>query len=120
MAIAPPRPCEHPRCGRFGCTNPAHHVLAWRTRVTAPLTSSPVVRVRGRELQRRRSRLFARQPWCVLCLKDGKRTRATIRDHIVPLAEGGRDDATNEQALCRRCSDTKTHAEAHRGVRRSQ
>jgi 5-methylcytosine-specific restriction endonuclease McrA len=46
-------------------------------------------------------------------------TRATvIRDHVIPLAEDGRDDETNEQALCQDCSDTKTQEEAKRGVRR--
>jgi 5-methylcytosine-specific restriction protein A len=78
------------------------------------------MRVRGRELQRRRAQLFARQPWCALCLKQGRQTRATIRDHTIPLAEGGRDDATNEQPLCASCSKTKTDAESARGAARSR
>lgn len=116
MANAPPRPCPHPRCGKFNCS--IHNVAPWRTRVTSPVTSPPVIRIRGRELQRRRSRLFARQPWCVLCLEAGTHTRATIRDHRIPLAEGGRDDETNEQALCHTHSDLKTRAESLRGLRR--
>jgi 5-methylcytosine-specific restriction protein A len=63
-----------------------------------------------------RARLFARQPWCVACLTVGRQTKATIRDHIVPLGEGGRDDETNEQALCRECSDVKTARESQRGA----
>jgi len=67
-----------------------------------------------------RDRLFTKQPLCVLCLQQGRTTVATIRDHTVPLAEGGRDDETNEQPLCQACSDTKTQEEAKRGqVRRS-
>jgi 5-methylcytosine-specific restriction protein A len=67
-----------------------------------------------------RKHLFDRQPLCVLCLAmtPPRYTIATIRDHVVPLAEGGRDDSTNEQALCQRCSNTKTAAEAQRGVQR--
>ena len=59
-------------------------------------------------------------PLCVLCRAQGRRTFAMIRDHIVPLAEGGADDSTNEQALCRACTDTKTRAEAARGRQRSR
>jgi 5-methylcytosine-specific restriction protein A len=112
MALAPPRPCTHPKCPTLNCT--AHQVEAWRTRDRPQVT-----RVRGRALQRMRARLFSRQPWCVTCLTVGRHTRATIRDHRIPLAEGGRDDETNEQALCAACSKTKSEAESKRGVRRS-
>lgn len=78
----------------------------------------PLPRIRGRALQRIRARLFTRKPWCVLCPKRGTRNLATIRDHIIPLAEGGRDDETNEQGLCQTCSDLKTREESARGVRR--
>jgi 5-methylcytosine-specific restriction enzyme A len=80
-------------------------------------------------LQRRRKKLFARQPWCVLCLEGvpheepvspGTRTRATIRDHRIPLAEGGRDDETNEQAICDDHNRAKTRRESERGLRRSR
>ena len=65
-----------------------------------------------------RQRLFLHQPLCVLCQKQGRITIATIRDHTIPLAEGGPDDETNEQPLCQDCSDVKTEAEAKRGRRR--
>ena len=75
-------------------------------------------RARGRILQRRRARLFRRQPLCVHCLaKDPPETRlATERDHVVPLSVGGADDYTNEQALCADCHAAKSIAE--RGARR--
>jgi 5-methylcytosine-specific restriction enzyme A len=110
MPMAPPRPCS---CGRLHCG--AHQVPAWRTR-----TGPPVPRMRGRALQRRRTQLFTAQPWCVDCLTHGRHTRAIIRDHVIPLAEGGRDDASNEQGLCQDCSDAKTRAESLRGVRRTR
>jgi hypothetical protein len=44
---------------------------------------------------------------------------ATVRDHIVPLAEGGTEDESNIQPLCLDCSDAKTERESMRGVRRS-
>ena len=111
MAMAPPRPCPQPGCRRLNCQK--HLVADWRTR-----SGLPIQRVRGRELQRRRARLFAKHPLCVICLLQGTVSVATIRDHTIPLAEGGLDDETNEQALCQRCSDTKTRAESQRGLRR--
>jgi 5-methylcytosine-specific restriction protein A len=106
MAVA--RPC--PRCGRLNCQE--HQATPWRSSGPAP------PRVRGRQLQAMRARLFAAFPLCVICLLLGKTSPSTIRDHLVPLAEGGRDDETNEQALCQECSDAKTREESKRGVRR--
>jgi len=116
MGYAPPRPCTYPNCAALNCT--AHQVEAWRTR------DRPIVtRIRGRELQRRRRVLFAKQQYrCVgeACVSRGLQTRPTIRDHIIPIAEGGTEDASNEQGLCLDCSDQKTETESLRGVQRSQ
>lgn len=81
-------------------------------------TGPAIPRIRGRALQHLRAKLFARQPWCVLCLKAGRWTRPSIRDHTIPLAEGGRDDATNEQAICAECNRDKTREESARGAGR--
>lgn len=113
MAMAPPRTCPHPKCGRPNCQ--VHVATPWRPRFGAP-----VPRIRGRQLQLLRARLFARSPWCVVCARAGRQTRATIRDHVVPLAEGGRDEESNTQALCSLCSKVKTDAESQRGARSSR
>lgn len=76
-------------------------------------------RLRGRQLQRERARLFAREPLCRTCAQRGLVVPAVIRDHIVPLIEGGTEDDTNIQPLCQRCSDTKTAAESQRGRARA-
>lgn len=62
-----------------------------------------------------RADLFTRQPICQECKRHGRVTIATQRDHIVPLAEGGADDSSNEQALCDPCHEAKSLAEALRG-----
>ena len=105
MPMAPPRACA--TCGLVGCR--VHQRRAWQTE--AP-------RMRGRRLQHARAQLFAQSPLCVQCQAEGRVTVATIRDHIVPLAEGGRDVVENTQPLCQMCSDTKTQREAKRGMRR--
>jgi 5-methylcytosine-specific restriction enzyme A len=104
MPMAPPQPCR--RCGRIHCT--AHVTPTWDHQTPTP-------RIRGRALQRIRAELFGREPWCRLCIQRGVRTRAVIVDHILNLADGGRDEPSNRQPLCEACHDTKTHAEAQRG-----
>ena len=47
-------------------------------------------------------------------------TKATIRDHIIPLAEGGPDTDENTQPLCQACSDRKTASESQRGILRQR
>ena len=82
-------------------------------------TSKPK-RMTGRRLQRERERLFAANPLCVECAKQGRTTVATIRDHIRPLAFGGEDVAGNCQGLCAEHHDAKSKAEAAEGARRSR
>ncbi len=116
-----PSAAKHP-CAQAGCPS----LVSGQARCERHTTQAdkswgsaqPPARIRGRKLQEMRRRLFQRQPLCVECLKQGLTTIATIRDHIIPLAEGGRDDATNEQALCQGCSDTKTQRESQRGRQR--
>lgn len=76
-------------------------------------------RIRGRALQALRADLFRREPLCRVCQAEGRDTTATIRDHIVPLTEGGTEDATNIQPLCQSCSDRKTATESQRGRARA-
>ena len=67
-----------------------------------------------------RADLFQRNPLCVECQRLGRVTLATQRDHIKPLAEGGTDDADNEQGLCHECHEAKSKAESLRGRHRSR
>ena len=62
-----------------------------------------------------RAALFTREPLCAECKRHGRTTLANLRDHIIPLAEGGADDQSNEQGLCHDCHEEKTLAEALRG-----
>lgn len=108
-----PRPClRAPRCRYLAGQCPDHPVPAARWDVARQTAGEP--RLRGWALVQARRALFAREPLCRICTAAGRMARATIRDHIVPLAEGGREAAENTQALCKRCSDTKTAGEAAR------
>lgn len=54
---------------------------------------------------------------CVPCKARGHVTTATQVDHITPKADGGTDDLSNLQAICRECHDAKTRGEMNRGGR---
>ncbi|MBX3619140.1 MAG: HNH endonuclease [Rhizobacter sp.] len=113
MPQAAPRPCTQAGCGvlvRDGSGRCGKHKLAsWSVRCT------PTKRMTGRRLQRAREQLFKRQPTCEECERHDRVSLATVRDHRVPLAEGGADDPSNEQALCDACHDAKSLAERLRG-----
>lgn len=74
----------------------------------------PVERIRGGTLQRRNAKLRKAAPICVHCLREGTASPVAEWDHITPLSEGGADDVTNLQGLCRRHHDQKSAAEAKR------
>lgn len=115
MPSAPLRPCPIPGCpelirsGRCVKHGGPADVHRWDT------DRRPVERVRGRRLQALRAQLFTHEPLCRACAALGLVRAATIRDHIVPLFEGGDEDDTNIQPLCQTCSDAKTHVESLRG-----
>lgn len=76
-------------------------------------------RITGRKLQQLRKELFDREPLCRPCKERGLVVLATMRDHIVPLEEGGCDVEANVQPICEPCHDEKSKAERARGVRRA-
>jgi 5-methylcytosine-specific restriction enzyme A len=112
VALMPPHRCTVCR-----------KLVAGRCTCRAPWSQArPAQRIRGRQLQQLRLDLFARQPWCALCWEKSPKvfTLATVRDHIIPLVEGGRDVESNTQPLCQPCSDAKSQSEAKRGQQRAR
>ena len=57
-------------------------------------------------------------PLCVHCSAEGRVTLGVIRDHVVPLAEGGAEHRDNTQLLCADCHRVKTESERLRGLAR--
>ena len=107
------RPCPVPGCPTLvlrGCCE-AHGGVRKAWVKTAP--GPP--RLRGRANQQRRHRVFTRNPLCVPCAAQGRVRVATIADHVVPLAQGGADDESNLQGICKACHRVKTQGEAARG-----
>lgn len=118
MPISAPKPCGHAGCGKLvrdgtgRCE--AHKSEAWVKKPTA------TKRITGRKLQRMRADLFTANPLCVECAAKGFTRLATQRDHIVALADGGRDDPENTQGLCDECHEGKSLAERLRAQRRAR
>jgi len=54
------------------------------------------------------------QGLCVECVKRGTPGPGWLVDHIIPLWEGGSDDDSNKQTLCKQHHDEKTAEEAKR------
>lgn len=115
MPDAPKKYCNYPLCrnmAKIGARCDVHAHKKWDN------SRSYSKRVfKGRTLQRERKRLFDAEPLCAECLKVGRDSVAVIRDHIIPLAEGGQDIPSNTQGLCESCNKIKTQKEAQRGRR---
>lgn len=78
----------------------------------SPKTAERRMRGRGwmnlRESVLLRDQYQCRQCGCVVLPKDAE------CDHIVPLADGGKDEAENLQTLCKTCHTEKSAAENRR------
>lgn len=70
----------------------------------------------GRRWRRARKMYLAHHPLCVACAARGRTTLATVVDHIVPARHRPELfwDAANWQAMCHRCHNAKTAADASR------
>lgn len=111
------KPCSYPGCGQLTKDRSGrceqHPKTAWERHA-----GNEVTRKRGTTLIRLRRQLFARDPLCAMCKAAGRVTLAVIRDHIVPLTEGGQDVESNVQGLCVECHDQKSLAERQRALAR--
>lgn len=62
--------------------------------------SSRVERGYGAAHDRIRRAMLREEPFCRECAKEGRETKATHADHIVPKCMGGTDERSNYQPLC--------------------
>ena len=64
----------------------------------------------GRPWRRKREDIFKREKYtCQVCGRVGGELEL---DHILNVARGGTDDASNLQTICTACHKPKTHAES--------
>jgi 5-methylcytosine-specific restriction endonuclease McrA len=109
MPFAAARPCR--TCGQLRCTT--HVRTPWQEKPTT--TKRTIV---GRALQAARLELYIHQQGqCSQC-RQLVTPKGMVRDHTIPLAEGGQDTRSNTTGLCIECSDSKTKREQQRGQQR--
>lgn len=95
----------------------------FRSRGSAPPRKAwtrrhPVDRIRGRAGVKLRRLVLREEPLCRPCLDVDRTTASEEVDHIVPLAEGGTNDRSNLQGICKPCHKAKSVSEADAGRRR--
>lgn len=99
-------------CPSVDCSNPQPcpiHTRApgWSIR---PSPRRRRRRLSGWEEQKRAHRVLRRDNYiCHVCGEQ----RATIADHVLPVAQGGSDDESNMKGICSRCNKKKTGKESH-------
>ena len=110
MPMKPLRPCGKPGCGRLCrgsyCEDHRPKSVRMESEAWHHLYNRP-------DWKHGRAEFLAANPWCIECAKDGRRTRATVVDHIRPhrgaielfLAR------SNWQPMCKKHHDAKTLAE---------
>ena len=64
-----------------------------------------------------RQQRITKDPLCRHCLDNGLTTPAEQVDHIIPRADGGKDEWENTQSLCGECHRAKTARENTRHAR---
>ena len=101
-----------------GAKAPRLHTLAPRVKLldAARLKAAPraesTPRLRGERWMHIREAWLRAHPMCAECERRGEAKLAQQVDHVVPLADGGRDDGSNYQSLCVPCHAAKSASEA--------
>ena len=113
MAKKAAKPCRHPGCpeltreGWCQRHRPAHHQRRWVSAEYHSWYSKPIW------VKRLRPQQLLSEPFCRVCAGQGRRTRATVVDHITPF-RGNWElfvDPANLQSLCKHHHDQKTARE---------
>ena len=100
-------PCRHPGCPGFSVFRGicAAHLEALHRELDAR-RPGPAGRGYGAAWRRVRAHQLRREPRCRAC-----GARATEVDHMIRRRDGGSDQPSNLESLCKPCHSRKTHGE---------
>lgn len=111
MPKRPNTPCKHPSCPKlvpYGTKYCDEHKALHTEEVRSAYT-----RGYNRQWQKASKAFLNAHPLCEKCKAEGRYTKATVVDHIIPH-RGNRElfwNRDNWQALCKHCHDVKTMTE---------
>ena len=99
------KPCRHP-----GCPNLTEVKYCEEHKHLHPDRPSAENRGYNSKWRKLSQQYLRKHPLCVRCLANGRYTKATVTDHIIPHRNRPELmwDESNFQALCKPCHDKKT------------
>lgn len=117
MPTKPKKPCSYPDCPKL--TNDRYCELHQKKRTEEynkyERDNFTKIFYNSKKWRIIRKRQLEAHPFCEECLKNGKRTKAIVVDHIIPIKKGGdMYDYTNLQSLCASCHSKKSVLEGSR------
>ncbi len=109
------RPCAYPGCPRL-CDGQycGEHARVINQRYERERRDPATAKRYGSVWRAIRKRYIDAHPLCEECLRHGIAVPAEHVHHIVPLSDGGTNDAGNLMALCKACH-SRVHLELRRG-----
>jgi len=110
-------PCRVPGCPELQTPErngfcAGHQELGEQLRQRGRFRSSARSRGYTKQYERTRAWLLQQEPLCRRCREQGRIRLATQTHHIVPLSEGGTNEAANLMPVCDECH-RELHAEPH-------
>lgn len=114
MPTKPKHPCSYPGCPRLTDRQycPEHESLMSKRYEKYDRDPEKSKRY-GRSWKKIRERYVQLHPFCEECLKRGVLVPVQEVHHIIPLTEGGTNEAGNLISLCKSCH-SRIHAERGR------
>ena len=111
MPRRPKVPCRHPGCSAL--VEPGEKYCEEHKKLHPEEVRSAASRGYSSRWNKARRAFLAAHPLCEECLKEGRYTKATVVDHIIPHRGDPKLfwDESNWQALCKRHHDEKTGRE---------
>lgn len=117
MPRRPPHPCAFGSCPKLTYERycPEHKKLM-NAQYDARLRDRGASEFyHSREWRKLRQSFLTEHPFCEECRRNGRLTKATVVDHIIPIKQGGPAlDENNLQALCASCHGSKSIREGSR------
>jgi 5-methylcytosine-specific restriction enzyme A len=103
-----PHPCRGPGCGNLirGSAGLCSECRPAVRKLEDELRPSAARRGYGQAWRKKRELFLADHPFCMWARGCG--AEATEVDHIIPLSQGGADEESNYQALCKTHHSVKT------------